>query len=305
MSRRAPLVAGIVSLALASTAEAEAWNGAEPASAPVSSSALAMQPKSTFFVVARAALGDRAARTDAGTLEFTARVSPHRLFELGLGLDGGVVFPPLGDDRFFISNLRVDAVVGGVVWTERGSQRPDPLRLSLAAGLDAYAPIGTGPGPRCPGCIPIDALSATLPARARDVGMYLVDTVSGRLRVGAELAWGPLTLGGDVGVLLGSTVGDDARVIAMFQGLARASLLLGIIEPRVEVYGNAGLSDLRATSAEQLVVAPGLGLRLPGGVRPTLMVPIIASGATLYRVTLALELGTVVEPDRRRDDGRF
>jgi hypothetical protein len=264
-----------------------------------------MQPRTTFFVVARAALGDRAARTDAGTLEFSARVSPHRLLEVGLGLDGGVVFPPLGDDRFFISNLRADAVVGGAVWTERGSQRPDPLRLSLAAGLDAYAPIGTGNGPRCVGCVPIDALSSTLPARAREVGMYLGNAVSGRLRVGAELAWGPLILGGDVGVLLGSTVGDDARFIAMFQGLARASLRLGIIEPRVEVYGNAGLSDFRATSAEQLVVAPGLGVRLPGGVRPTVMVPIIAGGATLYRVTLALELGAVVEPDRRRDDGRF
>lgn len=305
MSRRAPLVAGIVSLALASAAEAEAWDAFEPASAPASSNGLAVQPRSTFFVVARAALGDRPARTDAGTLEFTARVSPHRLFELGVGLDGGVVLPPLGEDRFFISNLRVDAAVGGVVWTERGSQRPDPLRLSLAAGLDAYVPIGTGAGPRCVGCVPIDALSATLPARARDVGMYLVDTVSGRVRVGAELAWGPVTVGGDVGVLLGSTVGDDTRLIAMFQGLGRASVLVGIVEPRVELYGNVGLSDVRATSAEQLVIAPGLGVRLPGGVRPTLMVPIIVGGATLYRVTLALELAAIVEPDRRTDDGRF
>jgi hypothetical protein len=297
MPRSSPLLAGIVSLAVAPPALAEAWDTFAPVSSPASSNALAVQPRSTFFVVARGALGDGALRSDGGTLEFTARVSPHRLFDVGVGLDGGVVFPALGDDRFFISNLRVDVGVGGVVWTERGSQRPDPLRLSLGAGLDGYVPIGTGTGPRCVGCVPIDALGTLLPARARDVGMYLGDTASGRLRVAAELAWGPVTVGGDIGVLLGSTIDDDARFVALFQGLARASVLVGIVEPRVELYGNVGLSDARPTSAEQLVVA--------GGVRPTVMVPLIVGGATTYRVTFALELGALVERERRTDDGRF
>jgi hypothetical protein len=35
------------------------------------------------------------------------------------------------------------------------------------------------------------------------------------------------------------------------------------------------------------------------------MVPLIVGGATTYRVTFALELGALVERERRTDDGRF